>query len=71
MQDNPIQSADSVTPQCFCRHLRCKEMYYQGPIDDEFSSGIFWCVKTQENAGPDGCPCGKCECGPSRGCYQG
>lgn len=55
-----------------CRDLRSKEMYYQSPgqPDDEFSSGIYWCVRTQENAGPDGQPCGKCECGPARACYQ-
>ncbi len=53
-----------------CRHLRCKEMYYQAPTDDEFASGIYWCGKTQENSGPDGQPCSKCECGPERACYQ-
>ena len=53
-----------------CRHLRCKEMYYQAPTDDEFASGIDWCGKTQENMGPDGQSCSKCECGPERACYQ-
>ena len=53
-----------------CRHLRCKEMYYQAPTDDEFASGIYWCGKTQENSGPDGQPCSKCECGPERAFYQ-
>ena len=55
-----------------CRHLRSKEMYYQSPgqPEDEFSSGIYWCVKTQENTGPDGKSCDKCECGPERACYQ-
>lgn len=54
-----------------CRHLRAKEMYYQdyGQPEDEFSSGIFWCGKTQESFGPDGQSCGKCECGPERACY--
>lgn len=54
-----------------CRYLRCKEMYYQPPDqqEDEFSSGIYWCVKTQENFGPDGLSCSKCECSPERACY--
>ena len=70
MQDNPIQSAESTAPPAACRHLRCKEMYYHGSTDDEFASGIFWCVRTQENMGPDGRPCDKCDCGPARACYQ-
>jgi hypothetical protein len=53
-----------------CRHLRSKEMYYQAPgqMDDEFSSGVYWCGKTQENFGPDGEPVGTCECSSSRTC---
>ncbi|MEY2408715.1 MAG: hypothetical protein QOF48_1385 [Verrucomicrobiota bacterium] len=55
-----------------CRHIRCKEMYYQPPGQpaDEFASGIHWCVRTQENFGPDGQSCSQCECGPERACYQ-
>jgi O-glycosyl hydrolase len=60
-------ASSATTP---CRHLRCKEMFYQGSTDGEFSSGIYWCVKTQENTGPDGQSCSKCECGPERACYQ-
>ena len=54
-----------------CRHLRSKEMYYQdyGQPDDEFSSGIHWCGKTQENFGPDGESCSKAECCSGRACY--
>jgi hypothetical protein len=46
-------------------------MYYQsyGQEDDEFSSGIFWCGRTQENFGPDGEPCGKQHCCSGRSCY--
>ena len=72
MQNDETQSSAPVagsTP-IPCRHLRCKEMYYQAPTDDEFASGIYWCGKTQENSGPDGQPCSKCECGPERACYQ-
>ena len=55
-----------------CRDLRCKEMFYEAPgtPEDEFASGIYWCVRTQENSGPDGQPCSKCECGPERACYR-
>jgi len=46
-------------------------MFHQdyGQAEDEFSSGIYWCGKTQENFGPDGQSCGKCECCPDRACY--
>ena len=72
MQNDETQSSAQIagnTP-IPCRHLRCKEMSYQALIDDEFSSGIFWCSRTQENMGPDGKSCDKCECGPERACYQ-
>ena len=75
MQNNETQNSSQVesSPSAPCRHLRCKEMYYQSPDqveEDEFHSGIYWCVKTQENIGPDGQSCSKCECGPERACYQ-
>jgi len=66
-QNSPEIASSATTP---CRHLRCKEMYYRAPSDDEFASGAFWCVKTQENMGPDGQSCSKCECGPERACYE-
>ena len=53
--------------------MRSKEMYYQshGQEDDAFSSGVFWCGKTQENFGPDGQPVSKTECCAGRSCYVG
>lgn len=68
--NKPLSLASMKIP---CRHLRSKEMYYQdyGAPDDEFSSGIYWCGKTQENFGPDGAPCGKGECSGERTCYLG
>jgi hypothetical protein len=68
--DEPLSLANLKIP---CRHLRSKEMYYQdyGAPDDEFSSGIFWCGKTQENFGPDGHPCSKGDCSGERTCYLG
>ena len=72
MENNQTQNGPEVAGSAPvpCRHLRCKEMYYQGSTDDEYSSGIYWCVKTQENMGPDGRSCDKCDCGPERACYQ-
>jgi len=66
-QENSRAAAADFIP---CRYLRCKEMYYQAPDDDAFASGIYWCSRTQENTGPDGKSCDKCECGPERACYQ-
>jgi hypothetical protein len=71
MQIDVTQSGSQVgSPPIPCRHLRCKEMSYQGQADDDFASGIYWCVRTQENTGPDGQSCSKCECGAERACYQ-
>jgi len=61
------QNSAQLSP---CRNLRSKEMYYAyGEADDEFSSGCFWCAKTQEGFGPDGEPAGKAECCNGRQCY--
>jgi hypothetical protein len=56
-----------------CQNLRSKEMYYQGADqqDDEFSSGVYWCMLTHENFGPDGQPTGRKECCDGRGCFAG
>ena len=73
MQDDssPNQPLSLASLKIPCRHLRSKEMYYQdyGAEDDAFSSGIYWCGKTQENFGPDGEACGKSECSCERACY--
>jgi len=61
-------------PPMLCRNLRSKEMYYQSPgqeEEDEFSSGIYWCSKTQEAFGPDGQPVAKSRCCAGRACYVG
>ena len=54
-----------------CRLLRNKEMYHQDQVqeDDQFSSGLYWCGKTQESLGPDGQPVGKIECCAGRSCH--
>jgi hypothetical protein len=68
MENEPLSLANLKIP---CRHLRSKEMYYQdyGAADDEFSSGVYWCGKTQENFGPDGEPCSRGNCSGERTCY--
>ena len=56
-----------------CPFLRNKEMYYgeSGLEDEAFSSGAFWCTKTQEAFGPDGEPAGGEECRAGRSCFPG
>jgi hypothetical protein len=44
-------------------------MYYQGNEDDEYSSGIYWCARTQETFGPDGQVAGKIDCCAGRACF--
>ena len=57
------------TTQIPCRFLRCKEMFYQGDESDEFASGAYWCLRTNEPFGPDGETCGKKQCCANRTCY--
>jgi len=59
-----MQPTETASPNLKipCRNLRCKEMYYQGNLDDEFASGVYWCSKTHENFDPHGQPAGKTEC---------
>ena len=52
-----------------CRNLRNKEMYYGASDEDEFASGQFWCLKTNENFGPDGEAVAKKQCCEGRACY--
>lgn len=56
-----------------CPNLRSKEMFYMSPgqEDDAFSSGLYWCTRTQETFGPDGQPVGKIECCAGRACFGG
>lgn len=63
-----------LTPkfESLCRNLRSKEMFYDtGQENDQFSSGLFWCCKTQDGLGPDGQEVSKKECCKSRSCYVG
>jgi len=63
--------ASESASQIPCRYIRSKEMYHQaaGQPEDDCSSGIYWCSRTQECLGPDGHACGKTDCGPNRACY--
>ena len=69
--ESSTRNETSAQVQIPCRHLRNKEMYYQGQEDDEFASGIYWCQQTREAFGPDGQPCDKKECCEGRSCYRG
>lgn len=74
MNDNPDPaSASTARFQIPCPNLRSKEMFYQAPgqEDDAFSSGLYWCSRTQETFGPDGQPVGKAECCAGRACFGG
>jgi hypothetical protein len=55
-----------------CKHLRCKEMFYETgtPLEDRCGSGIFWCGHTHKGLGPDGSPVSQKECVPNRECYE-
>jgi hypothetical protein len=70
VQTPPPSQPETPAPISFpCRHLRSKEMFYQGDEEDEFSSGIYWCLRTQEPVGPDGEPAGKKDCCMERSCF--
>jgi hypothetical protein len=68
--NNPDSTAQFQVP---CRNLRNKEMYHQpaGQEEDQFSSGLCWCIRTHESFGPDGQPVSKQECCAGRACYGG
>ena len=69
MEKNSSETTSRV--KAFCRHLRSKEMYYapDAQQEDEFSSGLYWCLKTQESFGPDGEPAGRRDCCQGRACF--
>jgi hypothetical protein len=56
-----------------CRCLRSKEMFIDAEPDVRIpsgSSGIFWCIHTQNCLGPDGQVAEPASCQPGRGCYD-
>ncbi|MBS0197153.1 MAG: hypothetical protein JSR77_10375 [Planctomycetes bacterium] len=66
-----------VSLKVTCLHLRHKLMYVDerqnmpGMVDDESSTRIYFCTKTQEQLGPDDAPVGAKFCNPGRGCFCG
>lgn len=58
-----------------CLNIRHKLMYVDerqampGTLDDESSTRIYFCTKTQEQLGPDDAPVGSKACVPGRGCH--
>jgi len=58
--------------QCMCKHLRSKEMFHEETPSHNglYSSGLFWCVHTNEGIGDDGECCDAQECTPGRSCFE-
>ena len=51
-----------------CKHLRSKEMFYDTGDQtqaDEYASGIFWCMHSDNCLGPDGLPADDEDCAPA------
>lgn len=66
------QKPDNI-PQFPCKHLRSHEMNFRdSPLDpeDDDSSGIYQCQKTQDGIGPDGEPVDREECTADRECFE-
>ena len=56
-----------------CKHLRSKEMFYDAGGDahiDDGTSGIFWCMHSQNCLGPDGLPASDEDCDRNRACFE-
>ncbi len=72
-------------PKSACLHLRCKQMFYKDPDEEEQEHRLeverlfgacdttaWWCECTQTGRGPDGQPCNHGDCvRPSRKCFVG
>jgi hypothetical protein len=59
--------------QSQCRCLRSKEMYINVEPDlsvPRSSSGVFWCIHTQNCLGPDGKVADEENCKPGRSCFE-
>ena len=68
-ESTPVEQPKISLP---CRYMRSKEMYYEEPgqEEDDYASGAYWCMQTEEAFGPDNDPCDKQDCGPHRSCYR-
>jgi hypothetical protein len=64
-------SAGAVAVRCRC--LRSKEMFFEAEPDltiPNTSSGLYWCVHTQNCLGPDGQVAEPENCQPGRACFE-
>jgi hypothetical protein len=65
---------EQVQTASMCRCLRSKEMYIHVDEPDwdmsSGTSGIFWCIHTQNALGPDGQTAEPANCQPGRTCYE-
>ena len=61
-----------ILPLATCKHLRCKEMYYDahGQQDEGAFPQVYWCQKTFENFGPDKGEVDSEECCTDRKCFE-
>lgn len=68
MPDDPWNRLNNNT----CKHLRCKEMFYETgvPVEERSGSGIFWCSHTLKCLGPDGASVSREDCSPKRRCFE-
>jgi hypothetical protein len=55
-----------------CKHLRCKEMFYDDgtSLEDRSTGGSFWCSRTHHCLGPDGSTVAQEDCASGRTCYE-
>ena len=70
MPDTTFQPGVAVS---HCRCLRSKEMFINvepDPTVPNSSSGIFWCIHTQNCLGPDGRVAEPESCKAGRACYD-
>ena len=59
-----------------CRSLRTKEAFVETNEGDApwqaglSTTAVYWCLRTMETAGPDGCEARPSCCGAARVCYR-
>jgi len=63
----------NTATQTYCRCLRSKEMFINvepDPTVPNLSSGLYWCVHTQNCLGPDGRVADMESCQSGRICFE-
>ncbi len=69
MASNALDRPDRDT----CRCLRSKGMYVDAEPDPAVpspSSGLYWCIHTMNQLGPDGQVAKPAKCRPGRDCWE-